>query len=347
VLSYPPLSCRCPASVQQNCSSLSTSPSRSISPELGRTFRIILWSGLSTTVSPPSGLLERSLTKRYTDSNSSIFTASNLTGANLRAAHDLYYTNRTGPWTAPLISTLAFPPLHLLTPNSTSLLSQATAFPAAHYLSDETRQHPTVVAGYTVQRQIQLSLLARPDTAASEILADSIGTLSTSAMRPLSRGTVRALHSDIFPPSSSTIAIDPRYCSHPVDCALLVAALKFNARLVSTPEMRSLEPRPAWPWVGTTPDETPEEEEARLLDAVGENLRTEFHACGTTAMMPLSLGGVVDPSLKVYGMDNLRVVDAGVMPLIPGAHLQAAVYAVAEKVSFFPPGCTVRMKSGS
>jgi len=66
---------------------------------------------------------------------------------------------------------------------------------------------------------------------------------------------------------------------------------------------------------------------------VKRNLRTEFHPCGTTAMMPLGLGGVVDSSLKVYGTENLRVVDAGIMPLIPGAHLQAAVYAVAEKVS--------------
>ncbi len=50
-------------------------------------------------------------------------------------------------------------------------------------------------------------------------------------------------------------------------------------------------------------------------------------------MIPLALGGVVDPELQVYGTENLRVVDAGVMPLIPGAHLQATVYAVAEKVS--------------
>lgn len=49
-------------------------------------------------------------------------------------------------------------------------------------------------------------------------------------------------------------------------------------------------------------------------------------------MMPLELGGVVDPDLLVYGTRNLRVVDASILPLVPAAHLQAVVYGVAEKV---------------
>jgi choline dehydrogenase-like flavoprotein len=223
-------------------------------------------------------------------------------------------------------------PLHLLTANSTSLVKQASASPPAHYLSNSTKRQRTLVAGYALQRQIQLSLLRRTDVAASEILADSIGTLSVSAMRPLSRGTVRALGPDIFPPSQNTIAIDPRYCSDPLDCEVLVSALRANDRLVATSAMQALQPRPGHPWAATGP-ETEAEEEDRLLLAVQENLRTGFHPAGTTAMMPLVLGGVVDPSLKVYGTSNLRVVDAGVFPLLPGAHLQAAVYAVAERAA--------------
>lgn len=42
--------------------------------------------------------------------------------------------------------------------------------------------------------------------------------------------------------------------------------------------------------------------------------------------------GVVDPNLRVYGTSNLRIVDASIMPLIIGAHLQATVYAIAERV---------------
>ena len=51
-------------------------------------------------------------------------------------------------------------------------------------------------------------------------------------------------------------------------------------------------------------------------------------------MMPFELGGVVSPELLVYGTQNLRVVDSGIMPMLPAAHLQAVVYAIAEKVSF-------------
>lgn len=51
-------------------------------------------------------------------------------------------------------------------------------------------------------------------------------------------------------------------------------------------------------------------------------------------MMPLELGGVADPELKVYGTCNLRIADASIMPLIPSAHLQASVYGIAEKVRF-------------
>jgi choline dehydrogenase-like flavoprotein len=47
-------------------------------------------------------------------------------------------------------------------------------------------------------------------------------------------------------------------------------------------------------------------------------------------MMPRELGGVVDSELKVYGVEGLWVVDASIIPILPAAHTQATVYAVAE-----------------
>jgi len=41
--------------------------------------------------------------------------------------------------------------------------------------------------------------------------------------------------------------------------------------------------------------------------------------------------GVVDERLRVYGVRGLRVIDASIMPTQIGAHLQATVYAIAEK----------------
>ncbi|KAJ5627012.1 glucose-methanol-choline (gmc) oxidoreductase [Penicillium herquei] len=58
---------------------------------------------------------------------------------------------------------------------------------------------------------------------------------------------------------------------------------------------------------------------------------TTYHACGTTAMLPQVDGGVVDEQLKVYGIENLRIVDASIFPLIPHANPISTVYAVAER----------------
>jgi len=48
-------------------------------------------------------------------------------------------------------------------------------------------------------------------------------------------------------------------------------------------------------------------------------------------MLPRNEGGVVDQRLRVYGVKGLRVVDASMMPLHVSSHIQASVYAVAEK----------------
>jgi choline dehydrogenase len=58
-----------------------------------------------------------------------------------------------------------------------------------------------------------------------------------------------------------------------------------------------------------------------------------WHASGTCAMLPFGNGGVVDPTLKVYGVKGLRIVDASIMPVIPDQHPMAAVYMIAEKAA--------------
>jgi len=65
---------------------------------------------------------------------------------------------------------------------------------------------------------------------------------------------------------------------------------------------------------------------------VKAGVQTNYHPSGTASMLPLDMGGVVDTNLLVYGTSNLRVVDSGMFPLLPGSHIGAAVYAVAEKV---------------
>ncbi|KAK1771700.1 alcohol oxidase [Phialemonium atrogriseum] len=269
----------------------------------------------------------------YNYSSPDIFTANDITGDVLHDTEALYFNNKTGPWTAPLISTAAFLPLRALTPGWSALLDAATPAPP----TQQQQQHPALARGHALQRQITLAQLRRPDAAAAELMADSAGTLTASVLRPLSRGHVRAALVAAGEVEVE-VEVDPRYCADAADCAVMVAALRFGGRVASTAAVRELEPRPRWPWVPPeteteTETETEEQAEARLLSAAQVGLRTGFHPCGTTAMMPPDLGGVVGPDLRVHGAANLRVVDAGVMPLIPAAHLQAAVYAVAEKAA--------------
>lgn len=57
------------------------------------------------------------------------------------------------------------------------------------------------------------------------------------------------------------------------------------------------------------------------------------HPMGTAAMMSRELGGVLDPTLTVYGAANLRVVDASVLPIQVSGHTIATLYAVAERAA--------------
>lgn len=254
-------------------------------------------------------------------------------GEDRNAALDEYYTNRTGPLTAPMISTVAFPSMRYFADDWVELIQNASA-----PLSNDSTAIPadtdaTVRAGYLAQRALQLSLLRDPTEGAVEILADSIGELSLAMMRPLSRGTVRPQSASVF----DLPVVDPRYCADGFDCLVLARALLFNCALVRTPAMAVLEPVAQAPYFCPDDDDAAAsasaDTDASMLALVKENLVTEFHPSGTAAMLPLELGGVVNTDLKVYGTSNLRVVDASVMPVITSGHLQATIYAVAERAA--------------
>jgi choline dehydrogenase len=72
-------------------------------------------------------------------------------------------------------------------------------------------------------------------------------------------------------------------------------------------------------------------------DALLANIRatagTVFHPCGTAAM-----GSVLDPQLRLRGIEGLRVADASAFPLIPSPNIQPAVMLVAERAAAFMRG---------
>jgi choline dehydrogenase-like flavoprotein len=68
--------------------------------------------------------------------------------------------------------------------------------------------------------------------------------------------------------------------------------------------------------------------EADPLDAVRTGTETLYHPVGTC-----SIGGVVDPQLRVHGVAGLRVADASVLPTVPRGNTNAPTIAIAERAA--------------
>lgn len=150
-------------------------------------------------------------------------------------------------------------------------------------------------------------------------------SIFTALAHPLSRGNT---HCTASSPEAAP-RIDPAYYSHPLDAELMSRQVQLFEKIVQTEPMKSmLKPGgrriPEWARFDSL-------EETKKL--IKYSCTSNHHACGTCAMLPQEKGGVVDPRLSVYGVDDLRVCDASIVPIIPRCNLQSTVYALAEKAA--------------
>ena len=144
-------------------------------------------------------------------------------------------------------------------------------------------------------------------------------TASVCNLRPESRGTVMLKSPDPREPP----AIAPNYLSTPGDRQVAVDAIRLTRRIVAAPSLGAYEPEEVLPGPGRNSD-------AELAEAAGDIGTTIFHPVGTCRM-----GGdpqaVVDDRLKVHGTENLRVIDASVMPAITSGNTNSPTVMIAEK----------------
>ncbi|OJT05516.1 Pyranose dehydrogenase 3, partial [Trametes pubescens] len=150
-------------------------------------------------------------------------------------------------------------------------------------------------------------------------------TFFAALVTPTSRGSVTLASSDPF----AAPIVNPNFLTTPFDIAAMRHAVRSIVRFASAPAWSGFLTGPAADFaaVDTDGDDS--------VDAWARaQASTIWHPVGTARMGKCGdEGAVVNPDLTVQGARGLRIVDASVLPLIPAAHPQAAIYVFAERVA--------------
>jgi choline dehydrogenase len=148
-------------------------------------------------------------------------------------------------------------------------------------------------------------------------------TIGAVCLQPRSAGTLRLRSADPLAPPS----IEPRYLSDPAgdDLRVLVEGVKRAQAIFAAPALGRYAGEPLQPGSGVRTD-------ADIAAFVRHGAETLYHPVGT-CRMGRDVGAVVDPALRVHGIDALRVADASVMPAIIRGHTAAATIMIAERAA--------------
>jgi choline dehydrogenase len=148
-------------------------------------------------------------------------------------------------------------------------------------------------------------------------------TPSVCNLRPQSRGHIRINSNKV----ADYPAITLNYLSTEHDRHVAVAGLKFTRRIMQADALSQFSPKEWKPG----PDYQTEDE---LMRAAGDLGTTIFHPVGTCKMGNDPMA-VVNDRLQVHGIDNLRVIDASVMPTITSGNTNAPTVMIAEQGAAF------------
>jgi choline dehydrogenase len=144
-------------------------------------------------------------------------------------------------------------------------------------------------------------------------------TMFAGLAHPKSRGTVRLTGPDF----TDSVSIDANTLSHPDDLKDALKSIELCRAIGNSPSFTSLVKREVLPG-----RRTKEEMEQFARDAAV----TYWHQCGTARMGRDELS-VVDNSLKVFGVENLRIADASIMPEITSGNTMAPCVVIGERAA--------------
>lgn len=142
-----------------------------------------------------------------------------------------------------------------------------------------------------------------------------------SLLKPRSRGWVRLRSAQPDDPP----LINPNYLAEEADVRGLMAAIAISRQLAETDAMRQ--------WAAEELLPGPEVSDERALrEYVARTVNTWFHPVGT-CRMGVDADAVVDPTLRVRGLENLRVADASVIPEITSGNTNAPTLMIAWRAA--------------
>ncbi|QBR04236.1 GMC family oxidoreductase [Paraburkholderia pallida] len=186
---------------------------------------------------------------------------------------------------------------------------------------------PMQRGGQHAELKLQIQQVSSPgNRGAGKITLDTFSgvTLASFQIRPRSRGSSHIASAD---PAADPVMYS-RHFTHPDDIDACLKALKLSRRIAETGPLSKLlegEVRPG-------PQAASDEALVAYLRATGA---TAYHPVGTCRIGSDAAQSVVDPRLRVHGLEGLRVADASVMPTIASTNTNAISIVIGERAASF------------
>lgn len=245
--------------------------------------------------------------------------------ASNQTAWNDYTIKKNGPLTQAHGSSLAFLSLNSITDKASQIVQTIKAQNILSVLPSIYSKDQNLLRGILKQRDIIANLHASLKSAVGEIPMTPFGLAINALQRPLSRGSI-----NIDPKNKyGNPIVQFNTFSNPIDRQIIVEMVRWTRRHWAKKELAMYSPIEISPGAQFQTDD-------EIIDALIQQngLGASFaHMSGTCSMMPELLGGCVGSDLTIYGTKQLSVVDASIIPLVPATHLQATMYAVAEKAA--------------
>lgn len=146
-------------------------------------------------------------------------------------------------------------------------------------------------------------------------------TVMPTLIYPKSRGDVRLASND---PSQPPL-IDPHFLEEPEDVRLLITAIRKCRAICAHPAMTDHLAEELSPGAERSTDDA-------LVEEIKLRATTVYHPVGT-CKMGVDEMAVVDPKLRVRGIEGLRVADASIMPRITGGNTNAPTMMIGERAA--------------